>query len=138
MIDLERDELWLLRADGYEVRPTPRAPTSCTTATARRTRSSTSRPGKDVVNYSPGELGARTVEILDAAYRSARAARSNRPLADGCTVTRTLCGTGRVGTDVTGLAALRESVQIVAACSRNPAHQGRDLGELPGCRPTAS
>ena len=28
--------------------------------------------GKDVVNYSPGELGARTVEILDAAYRSSR------------------------------------------------------------------
>jgi 2,4-diaminopentanoate dehydrogenase len=44
----------------------------------------------------------------------------------------TLCGTGRVGTDVTRLAALRESVQIVAACSRNPAHQGRDLGELAG------
>ena len=27
--------------------------------------------GKDVVNASPGELGARTVEILAAAYRSA-------------------------------------------------------------------
>ena len=31
--------------------------------------------GKDVVNYSPGELGARTVEILDAAYRSARSGK---------------------------------------------------------------
>jgi predicted dehydrogenase len=28
--------------------------------------------GRDVVNQSPGELGARTVELLDAAYRSAR------------------------------------------------------------------
>jgi hypothetical protein len=27
--------------------------------------------GRDVVNSSPGELGARTVELLDAAYRSA-------------------------------------------------------------------
>jgi hypothetical protein len=27
--------------------------------------------GRDVVNCSPGELGARTVELLDAAYRSA-------------------------------------------------------------------
>jgi predicted dehydrogenase len=27
--------------------------------------------GRDVFNYSPGELGARTVELLDAAYRSA-------------------------------------------------------------------
>jgi hypothetical protein len=31
--------------------------------------------GKDVPNLSPGELGARTVEILDAAYRSARSGR---------------------------------------------------------------
>ena len=28
--------------------------------------------GRDVVNQSPGELGARTTELLDAAYRSAR------------------------------------------------------------------
>jgi predicted dehydrogenase len=31
--------------------------------------------GRDVVNESPGELGARTVEILEAAYRSARSGR---------------------------------------------------------------
>jgi predicted dehydrogenase len=31
--------------------------------------------GKDVRNWAPGELGARTVEILDAAYRSARSGR---------------------------------------------------------------
>jgi hypothetical protein len=28
--------------------------------------------GRDVDNNSPGELAARTVELLDAAYRSAR------------------------------------------------------------------
>jgi 4-hydroxy-tetrahydrodipicolinate reductase len=44
----------------------------------------------------------------------------------------TLCGTGRVGSDVTRLAALREGVQVVSAVSRDPAHQGRDLGELAG------
>jgi predicted dehydrogenase len=31
--------------------------------------------GRDVVNHSPGELAARTVELLDAAYRSARSGR---------------------------------------------------------------
>jgi predicted dehydrogenase len=31
--------------------------------------------GRDAVNHSPGELGARTVELLDAAYRSARSGR---------------------------------------------------------------
>ncbi|HEY8581628.1 MAG TPA: Gfo/Idh/MocA family oxidoreductase [Capillimicrobium sp.] len=31
--------------------------------------------GKDVVNHSPGELAARTVELLDAAYRSAGSGR---------------------------------------------------------------
>jgi predicted dehydrogenase len=31
--------------------------------------------GREVENPSPGELGARTVEVLDAAYRSARSGR---------------------------------------------------------------
>jgi predicted dehydrogenase len=31
--------------------------------------------GREVENHSPGELGARTVELLDAAYRSARSGR---------------------------------------------------------------
>jgi hypothetical protein len=43
-----------------------------------------------------------------------------------------LCGTGRVGSDATRLAALRDGVEIVAAVSRNDAHRGRDLGELAG------
>jgi 2,4-diaminopentanoate dehydrogenase len=43
-----------------------------------------------------------------------------------------LCGTGRVGSDVTRLAGARRSVRIVAAVSRNERHHGRDLGELAG------
>ena len=50
----------------------------------------------------------------------------------------TLCGTGRVGSDVTRLAARRAGVQIVSAASRNPGHHGRDLGELAGAGRTAS
>ena len=34
--------------------------------------------GKPIANNSPAELGARTVEILDAAYRSARSGRSEQ------------------------------------------------------------
>jgi predicted dehydrogenase len=72
MIDLERDEFWLYRADGFEVGPglEPNAlfydcdgPPNTLVDLAL---------GKDVENCSPGELGARAVEIIDAAYRSAR------------------------------------------------------------------
>ena len=31
--------------------------------------------GREVRNYAPGELGARTVEVLEAAYRSAASGR---------------------------------------------------------------
>lgn len=44
----------------------------------------------------------------------------------------TLYGTGRVGSDVTRLAALRAGVRIVSAASRNSGQHGRDLGELAG------
>jgi predicted dehydrogenase len=72
MIDLERDEFWLFRTDGKEWRPqlAPNAlfydcdgPANTLVDLAL---------GKDVPNCSPGELGARAVEIVDAAYRSAR------------------------------------------------------------------
>jgi hypothetical protein len=43
-----------------------------------------------------------------------------------------LVGTGRVGCDVARLAATRAGIELVAACSRDPAHRGRDLGELAG------
>jgi predicted dehydrogenase len=75
MIDLERDEFWLYRADGFEVGPElpPNAlyydcdgPPNTLVDLAL---------GKDVDNCSPGELGARAVEIVDAAYRSARSGK---------------------------------------------------------------
>jgi hypothetical protein len=46
-----------------------------------------------------------------------------------------LIGTGRVGRDVVRLASARPGVEIVAACSRDAAHRGRDLGELAGIDP---
>jgi 4-hydroxy-tetrahydrodipicolinate reductase len=43
-----------------------------------------------------------------------------------------LIGTGRVGCDVARILDERPAVELVAATSRNPRHQGRDLGELCG------
>ena len=72
LIDLERDELWLYRADGSEVRPDlPKDAFLYNCAGPPNTLVDLAL-GKDVQNCSPGELGARTVEILDACYRSAR------------------------------------------------------------------
>ena len=68
--DLERDRLWLWRADQPDVTvPLPlnagayhcRGPVHTLLDLAQ---------GKDVVNRSPIELGARTVEVLAAAYAS--------------------------------------------------------------------
>ena len=41
-----------------------------------------------------------------------------------------LCGVGGVGRNVARLAADRRGLEVVAACSRNPALVGADLGEL--------
>src|SRR4051812_10326886 len=46
-----------------------------------------------------------------------------------------LFGLGRVGRDVARLIGERADVEIVAACSRNPHHRGRDVGELGGTAP---
>jgi len=71
-LDLEREALWLFRAPGTDIRPElePDAglydcdgPPNALVDLAR---------GKDVDNCSPGWLGARTVEVLEACYRSAR------------------------------------------------------------------
>jgi predicted dehydrogenase len=75
MIDLERDEFWHYRADGHEVRPELSGVDLLYDCDGPPNTLIDLAQGKDVVNYSPGELGARTVEILDAAYRSARSGR---------------------------------------------------------------
>lgn len=70
-IDLDRDLLWLWRVDGYEARPTLVPGTFEYDCDGPPNTLVDLALGKDVLNCSPGELGARTVEILDAAYRSA-------------------------------------------------------------------
>ena len=73
-VDVERERAWLWRPDG-EYRPALAdgdgaydcdGPPATLVDLAR---------GRDVENHSPAELAARTVEILDAAYRSARSGR---------------------------------------------------------------
>lgn len=70
-IDLERELVWLYSADGTDHRA-PVADGDGTYGTAGPPDALIDLAlGRDVENCSPGELGARTVEILDAAYRSA-------------------------------------------------------------------
>jgi predicted dehydrogenase len=75
-IDLERDFLWLWRADGVEVRPELEENAFLYDCDGPPNTLVDLALGKDVVNCSPGELGARTVEILDAAYRSAASGKA--------------------------------------------------------------
>jgi predicted dehydrogenase len=71
MIDLERDELWLFRTDGFEARPDLEPNALFYDCDGPPNTLVDLALGKEVENWSPGELGARTVEILHAAYRSA-------------------------------------------------------------------
>lgn len=70
-VDVERERLWLYRPDGTDLEPAldDRAgwydcvgPIDALVAAAQ---------GRRLVNRSPGELGARTVEAIELAYRSA-------------------------------------------------------------------
>ena len=70
-IDLERDYLWLWRSDGFEAKPELDDQAFFYNCDGPPNTLVDLALGKDVQNCSPGELGARTVEILDAAYRSA-------------------------------------------------------------------
>jgi predicted dehydrogenase len=69
-IDLERDLLWLWRVDGFEESPELPEKAFLYNCDGPPNALIDLALGKDVENCSPGELGARTVEILDAAYRS--------------------------------------------------------------------
>jgi hypothetical protein len=71
-LDLERARLWLFRGKGedFGLKLDPSAglydfegPPAALVDLAL---------GRDVENCSPGELGARTVELLEACYKSAR------------------------------------------------------------------
>jgi predicted dehydrogenase len=76
VVDVVRECVWLYRADGRErrlaLRPgdgayDPSGPASALVDAAL------GRP--DAADPAPGDLGARTVEVLDAAYRSAASGR---------------------------------------------------------------
>lgn len=74
-VDVERDQVWLYRRDGADVSlrlPDDSGLYDCVGPPNALVDLALGRPA---VNRSPGELGARTVELLDAAYRSARTGR---------------------------------------------------------------
>jgi predicted dehydrogenase len=72
-LDLEREALWLFSAPGTDIRPDLETEAGLYDCDGPPNALIDLALGKDVENCSPGWLGARTVEILDACYRSARA-----------------------------------------------------------------
>lgn len=70
-IDVEREDLWLFRGDGLEVHPDLSHPEGLYDCIGPVNAIVDLAQGRDVTNPSPIELGARTVEALDLAYRSA-------------------------------------------------------------------
>jgi predicted dehydrogenase len=71
VVDIGRDHLWLGRADGFEAKPEVEPGGFFYDCDGPPNALVDLALGKDVENCSPGEVGARSVEILDAAYRSA-------------------------------------------------------------------
>lgn len=71
LVDLEREAVWLWRNDGTEVRLDLADDAGLYDCDGPVHALLDLALGRDAVNSSPGELGARTVELLDAAYRSA-------------------------------------------------------------------
>jgi predicted dehydrogenase len=71
LCDLQRELVWLYRAGGEDVKLDLEAGAGAYDCNGPPDTLVDLALDKDVTNESPGELGARTVEILDAAYRSA-------------------------------------------------------------------
>jgi predicted dehydrogenase len=71
-IDLEREISWLFKAPDRDIRLDLEPDAGLYDCIGPPTTLVDLTLGEDVENCSPGELGARTVELLDAAYRSAR------------------------------------------------------------------
>lgn len=74
-VDVEREIAWLYRPDGTDIRldiPPNGGLYDCIGPIDALIDAGL---GKEVANQSPAELGARTVEALDLAYRSARSGR---------------------------------------------------------------
>ena len=70
-LDLEREALWLFRAPNSNVRPPLEPDAGLYDCVGPPHALVDLALGMEVQNCSPGWLGARTVEILDACYRSA-------------------------------------------------------------------
>ncbi len=73
--DLQREMVWLYRPDGHDIRLDVKPGAALYNDDGPPNVLVDLALGRDVENCSPGELGARTVELLDAAYRSARTRR---------------------------------------------------------------
>jgi predicted dehydrogenase len=69
-IDVEREDLWLYRHDGADLRPDLRPDSGAYDCIGPVDTILDLARGRDVINWAPMELGARTVEALDLAYRS--------------------------------------------------------------------
>jgi predicted dehydrogenase len=69
--DVQRELVWLYRAGGEEVRLPVEPGDGLYNCDGPPNALVDLALGRDVRNWAPGELGARTVELLDAAYRSA-------------------------------------------------------------------
>ena len=72
LCDLQREAVWLYRPDGTDVRLDLQPGDATYDCVGPPNALVDLALGHDAVNRSPGWLGARTVEILDAVYRSAR------------------------------------------------------------------
>lgn len=73
--DLQRELVWLYRSDGEEVRPPVEPGEAVYNCDGPPHALVDLALGQKARNWAPGELGARTVETLDAAYRSARSGK---------------------------------------------------------------
>ena len=86
-IDLERDLVWLFRAPNEDWRPELEENAGLYDCDGPPKALVDLALGRDVENCSPGELGARTVEILDAVYRSAASGKLEPVQAGAATTT---------------------------------------------------
>lgn len=77
-VDLEREILWLYRGPGEDLRVPLDENAGLYDCDGPPATLVDLALGRDVENCSPAELGARTVEILDAAYRSAASGQLER------------------------------------------------------------
>jgi predicted dehydrogenase len=73
LCDLQREMVWLYRHDGEDIRLDVEPGAALYNCDGPPNALVDLALGRPVENRSPGELGARTVELLDAIYRSARA-----------------------------------------------------------------